>query len=223
MMYKYAISNLHNVPLETAGFFAFARFRAHRGPGGPYIYITNERTAQAMRKTNLYGLNLWDLEDRIKMEDFNSDNEKLEAALSSLARGAKNFGILTSSGSETMSGQYFWPNSDTRWGDYSLMLIVGNLRPVSSGDSVFVRLSAPGQTTPETEFVFPSGGFFLLLTPMRWADIGVQGLFGCSGTMKGFQGTTPFQDFTTLYFGGRTAAGGSAKFYGDYVHIIGIR
>ena len=88
-MYKYAIGNLHNVPLERPEIFARGRLHASvpRPRPGALYHITNERTAQAMRKTNLYGLNLWDLEDRIRMEDFNSDNETLEAALSALCCG----------------------------------------------------------------------------------------------------------------------------------------
>lgn len=34
-----------------------------------------------MRKTDQYQLNQWELSDRVRMEDFNADNAKLEAAL----------------------------------------------------------------------------------------------------------------------------------------------
>ena len=34
-----------------------------------------------MKQTDQYGLNQWDLSDRIRMEDFNADNQRLEAAL----------------------------------------------------------------------------------------------------------------------------------------------
>ena len=34
-----------------------------------------------MNKTPNYQLNQWDKSDRIRMEDFNADNAKLEAAL----------------------------------------------------------------------------------------------------------------------------------------------
>jgi len=37
-----------------------------------------------MKQTENYRLNQWDLTDRIRMEDFNSDNAKLEAALAGL-------------------------------------------------------------------------------------------------------------------------------------------
>ena len=34
-----------------------------------------------MKQTENYGLNQWELADRIRMEDFNGDNEKVDAAL----------------------------------------------------------------------------------------------------------------------------------------------
>ena len=38
-----------------------------------------------MKQTENYGLNQWELTDRIQMEDFNGDNEKIDAALKTLA------------------------------------------------------------------------------------------------------------------------------------------
>ncbi len=37
-----------------------------------------------MLQTDQYGLNQWELSDRIRMEDFNADNAKIEAALAEL-------------------------------------------------------------------------------------------------------------------------------------------
>ena len=38
-----------------------------------------------MQQTSQFHLNQWELTDRIRMEDFNGDNQKLETALASLA------------------------------------------------------------------------------------------------------------------------------------------
>ena len=38
-----------------------------------------------MKQTDQYGLNQWDLSDRIRMEDFNADNFKIAAALAGLS------------------------------------------------------------------------------------------------------------------------------------------
>lgn len=39
-----------------------------------------------MRETSNYKLSQWDKTDRIEMEDFNSDNEKTDAALQGLVQ-----------------------------------------------------------------------------------------------------------------------------------------
>ena len=41
-----------------------------------------------MKQTEHYGLNQWELADRIQMEDFNGDNEKVDAALKGQAETA---------------------------------------------------------------------------------------------------------------------------------------
>lgn len=43
--------------------------------------LYNEEERADMRKTDQYQLNQWELSDRVRMEDFNADNAKLEAAL----------------------------------------------------------------------------------------------------------------------------------------------
>lgn len=45
-----------------------------------------------MRQTDQYGLNQWDLSDRIRMEDFNADNLKIAAALAGLGARADGLG-----------------------------------------------------------------------------------------------------------------------------------
>ena len=42
-----------------------------------------------MKQTGQYGLNQWDLSDRIRMEDFNADNFKIAAALAGLGAGRR--------------------------------------------------------------------------------------------------------------------------------------
>lgn len=213
-------------------FFLFRGLHAavHTGGRGSPYHITKERTAQAMRKTNYLGLNLWDLEDRIKMEDFNSDHELLDQALRKASRGAKHFlNIIDDTGTNIGCGQIYWgPDAFARWEDYSLVLIYGNLRPVNSGDSVYFHI-IPDRfnadlNTPEVEIIYPSGGFFVLLTPLHDEERMIQGLIGSSGTLKGFQGKTPFRDFTTLKYGGIKAGTtrGSANFYADFIHLVGI-
>ena len=48
-----------------------------------------------MNQTSNFGLNQWEKEDRIQMEDFNADNAKIEAALTTLS-GTVAIGVLES-------------------------------------------------------------------------------------------------------------------------------
>ena len=61
-----------------------------------------------MKQTDQYGLNQWDLSDRIRMEDFNADNLKIAAALAGLDARADGLGGQVSGlGSQitTLDGQ----------------------------------------------------------------------------------------------------------------------
>lgn len=49
------------------------------GPPGPGLPMKKERLV--LQQTSNYQLSQWDAEDRIQREDFNSDNEKVDAAL----------------------------------------------------------------------------------------------------------------------------------------------
>lgn len=51
-----------------------------RGPGGDYLERSN-----FMKQTTNYKLSQWEKSDRIQMEDFNSDNARLDAALKAQA------------------------------------------------------------------------------------------------------------------------------------------
>lgn len=55
-----------------------------------------------MRKTEHYQLNLWDAEDAILREDFNADNEKIEAALADIVAN----GLKIATGSYVGTGRY---------------------------------------------------------------------------------------------------------------------
>ena len=53
-----------------------------------------------MKQTGAYQLNQWELTDRIRMEDFNSDNTKVDAALAALRDGKAEASALN-----TLSGR----------------------------------------------------------------------------------------------------------------------
>ena len=215
-MYKYAIGNLHNVPLERPEIFARGRLHASvpRPRPGALYHITNERTAQAMRKTNLYGLNLWDLEDRIRMEDFNSDNETLEAALSALAgrQGVVSYPLYHSDTPVNFCGPRLFLTDTGRLSDYTVFLIAGSVTSAGNGGTPRARLvKMQGNTfpvIPGTQFEFAPGAFCYILLPMRSAGRTLQGFFLSQDKFQAIHQSSPMDEVMYLYLG--SGAGGAS-------------
>ena len=84
-----------------------------------------------MEHTEYYQLSLWDPEDRILREDFNSDNAKTEAALADLTEAVAGCGnCKIEYGSYTGTGNYSsaHPNSLTFSGQPLLVLVADTIR-----------------------------------------------------------------------------------------------
>lgn len=69
-----------------------------------------------MKKTAQFGLNQWEMSDRIQMDDFNADNQKLDAALARVERRSAFHTILDVTTTEDLKNAA-WPlNIDwTEW------------------------------------------------------------------------------------------------------------
>ena len=78
----------------------------------------------ASEHTQNYNLSRWILADEVRMEDFNSDNEKIDAALSALSSGQ----LRAACGTYTGTGSYgsATPNALTFDFEPRFMLIMGN-------------------------------------------------------------------------------------------------
>lgn len=87
-----------------------------------------------MEHTATYGLTQWDGTDRIQMADFNSDNLKLEQALTTLAAQAGNCRIAA--GSYTGTGTYGSGNKNTLTFDFVPMAVILDTHTVSGYNSV---------------------------------------------------------------------------------------
>ena len=69
-----------------------------------------------MRKTANYDLCQWDPEDRILREDFNSDNEKIDAAIADAGFLAKLLDVTTQEPSWTWTSAAFsWTGMPSCW------------------------------------------------------------------------------------------------------------
>lgn len=68
-----------------------------------------------MEKTEYLGLNKWALTDPIKMDDFNEDNKKIDAAIAALAGKGLHLISLSQSNGNTISGTSCGISGD--WGE----------------------------------------------------------------------------------------------------------
>lgn len=96
-----------------------------------------------MTQTNNYQLSQWAKTDRIQMEDFNSDNAKIEAALTVLAQAKGNCCIAA--GSYVGTGTYGSANPNTLTFDFRPLVIWVNTTYTGSNSRHLVWLY-PTQT-----------------------------------------------------------------------------
>lgn len=89
-----------------------------------------------MNQTANYQLNQWAASDRIQMTDFNSDNQKIDAALGSMVKIA--------SGTYTGAGTYGSGNKNTLTFDFApkIVLIAANTTSCGGAGTILIR----GQT-----------------------------------------------------------------------------
>ena len=73
-----------------------------------------------MTKTTNYQLNQWAKSDRLMMDDFNSDNQKIDAALKAVADG----GTKIVTGTYTGTGEYGWEHPNTLTFDFAPKLVL---------------------------------------------------------------------------------------------------
>lgn len=217
--------------------FAWGRPGLHVGvqipPGwGVFIEALKERKDNAMQKTEHYGLNLWELSDRIMMEDFNADNAKLDAALHALAAGGGGADLLGDTCSEVNPawsiGTAFWGwDEPTHWDQYSIVLFMGNVTKTDADAIPYTALYASSDfraaPAENTKFTFEPGGFLYVLTPMKDPQRMVEGFFISGGKAASFRGTAPFESIMRYEMGGETAAGNSASVMIKNYRVIGIR
>ena len=72
-----------------------------------------------MRQTTNYQLSQWDASDRILREDFNADNAKLDAALSTIGRSQLIREVTTENNVSDISLQV----DDINWGEWELVML----------------------------------------------------------------------------------------------------
>ena len=107
-----------------------------------------------MKQTEHYGLNQWELADRIRMEDFNCDNAKIDAALGTMAQALLGAGnCILETFQYTGNGKYGSDNPTTihfpRKPTFFVILADNcTVYGGTTGNSDFVLLHALGNGEP---------------------------------------------------------------------------
>lgn len=123
-----------------------------------------------MKKTETYELNQWEASDRIRMEDFNADNAKLEAAL--LGKPGKLELIRTYGGyaGEHLAGHNFHMSAEA-WNQWEYVIYVHDLHKTTftEEDGVDVRLHV-GDSYTQANVRGPAGSYAIVFAPRHDAS-----------------------------------------------------
>lgn len=187
-----------------------------------------------MKETAHYKLNQWELSDLIRMQDFNADNTKLDAALAALSARVDAAGdssaldaklgrteIIWSRNSGDQYDWYSMPPEIESWDDWDLygILYLPGLSQCGGTDRVhFDVLKATGGTRLETEL--PLGPFLALLFPWHGGDRAIRGLMIGAGTAV-LQANFAFKDIGSLGLGLTSSQGHMIS--GDEITVFGLR
>lgn len=174
-----------------------------------------------MQQTEHYGLNQWELTDRILMSDFNADNLKIAAALAEKVGTWK----LIRKNSFCYSCGIIYPPWD--WKKYSVALVFFDARFSQTDETGRIewRLTA-GQYDPSRfskTYTTELGPAAFLLFPMRDASNPVRGLFIGCGRCEAVAEDWPFDklDAFTSYY--RTSLRPDVNTGDTYVTVYGLQ
>lgn len=146
-----------------------------------------------MRKTETYQLNQWELNDRIRMEDFNADNTRLESILTGKLGGFQKIYSYSPGNGKNSDGAALFIKD---WSQWECVMVTYDLHETQflEGDNIQLAMMHSSEFSPY--FKIPAGGsFFLLLFPLRDETATVRGLAVGSGSCAIFT-DQPFETLT---------------------------
>ena len=153
-----------------------------------------------MKQTDQYGLNQWELTDRIQMEDFNADNLKIAAAL---AGKMGRFEEIYSHSSEGIADSMSFNHLVRNWNEWDMFGFLLHLKISQEFADVSLQVSfdcKEGQTTTHLEVAcLPPASLLILLFPWHDENRLVEGVIIGGGT-KVFQMSFPFKQLGFIRF-----------------------
>lgn len=174
-----------------------------------------------MKQTDQYGLNQWELSDRIRMEDFNADNLKIAQAL---AGKMGRFEEIHTDASDHPSSGTAVNHIIKNWNEWDLFGLFFHPKVLPEHAKVPMRVSMDcndGQTTthPEAAILQPDP-LLILLFPWHDENRLVEGLIIGGGT-KVFRMSFPFKHLGFIRF--IPTEDVEPYFSGDYCSRFGVQ
>lgn len=148
-----------------------------------------------MNKTEHLGLSKWALNDPIKMEDFNEDNKKIDAAVAALA--GKGLVLLDRNESDGMaSGSNRVLRCVGDWNNWDCVIFLYDFPGTKLGDTPAFKPDLRLKTIGT--FALP--GCLIVLLPLRNAEATCSGFVIASGNFLPFSLDIPFREVTSYGF-----------------------
>lgn len=174
-----------------------------------------------MKQTEQYGLNQWELTDRIRMADFNTDNAKIAAALAGKT-GRLEVITFNSLGSPSLGlgASPFVSN----WNDWEMtfFFLHADYTPAGAASQLKVQFEcSDGSTQPQVVALLNPDSLLMIFFPRHDENSLVEGAIIGGGT-KVFQMPFPFKHLSRMSFGPITTT--SQNFFQDaHIRHFGIR
>lgn len=124
-----------------------------------------------MKKTEHYQLNQWEASDRIRMEDFNADNQRLEAALLEKPGRMELISTFTGGDDDFLIAAPILYAPKVDWGQWERVIFFQDFHktPFKAGEVIQIGLNLEGGIIDE-EFDIPAGSFAAILFPNHNAE-----------------------------------------------------
>ena len=165
-----------------------------------------------MKQTDQYGLNQWELSDRIRMEDFNADNAKIDTALAGMLGRASLYWMTPPGQDGECRTKSIDPSGLVKdWSNYEYVVMMVDFpeSPYRTGKPLEIGIGNPADVV----FTIPEDSFLVIFRPRRDASSKIQGTVLSAGGVKFFTSQHTFDQFNHVSIkptGGHTSATGLA-------------
>ena len=151
-----------------------------------------------MKQTDQYGLNQWELSDRIQMEDFNADNAKIDTALAGMLGRASLYWSVPADPNSKGGPKTINPSGLVDdWSNYEYVIMMVDVpeSPNRTGSPLEIRI---GHKPSEVIATIPEDSFIVIFRSRRNASSKVQGTLFSAGGVKFFTCQIPFSQLNHM-------------------------